>query len=393
MAKNYVLPLSLLCASLCFTSIELRAEEVDSDRLKSIVDAVIRPVMKEYAVPGMAVGLTVDGKHYFFNYGVASKESGQRVTETTLFEVGSVSKLFTGLVGAYGAVTGEVSLTASASSYMPALGGSSFDGITLLQLGTYTAGGLPLQFPREVRDEASMVSYYRNWKPAYAAGTQRVYSNPSIGLFGHLAAAGIGRPFEDILEDTIFPGLGLTNTYVRVPPARMGDYAFGYTKDGKPIRINSGVLGAEAYGVRTGSADLLKFLDANIEAPEDERLRQAIAGTHTGHVRIGAMTQGLGWEMYDFPVPLDVLLAGNAPEISGKPNAAVWIDPPAPPRRNVLLNKTGATNGFGAYVAVIPAERLGIVLLANRAYPIPARIRAAHAILTAVATGTGRPPR
>src|SRR5690606_9385511 len=77
MAKNYVLPLSLLCASLCFTSIELRAEEVDSDRLKSIVDAAIRPVMKEYAVPGMAVGLTVDGKHYFFNYGVASQESGQ----------------------------------------------------------------------------------------------------------------------------------------------------------------------------------------------------------------------------------------------------------------------------------------------------------------------------
>lgn len=390
MERNCVVSLSLLCASLFFSSVGAKAEEADHGRLKSIVDAAIRPIMKEHAVPGMAVGLTVGGKHYFFNYGVASKESGRPVTETTLFEVGSVSKLFTGLVGAYGAVTGEVSLTASASSYMPALKGSSFDGITLLQLGTYTAGGLPLQFPREVRDGASMVSYYRNWKPAYAAGAQRVYSNPSIGLFGHLAAAGMGRPFEDILEDTIFPGLGLTNTYVRVPAARMDDYAFGYTKDGKPIRVNLGVLGAEAYGVRTGSADLLKFLDANIEMPKDERLRQAIAGTHTGYVRIGAMTQGLGWETYDYPVPLDVLLAGNSPEISGKPNAAAWIDPPAPPRRDALLNKTGATNGFGAYVAVIPAERLGIVLLANRAYPIPARIRAAHAILSAVAGGATR---
>lgn len=393
MERNCVVPLSLLCASLFFPSVGVQADEVGHDRLKSIVDAAIQPVMKEHAVPGMAVGLTVDGKHYFFNYGVAAKESGRRVTETTLFEVGSVSKLFTGLVGAYGAVTGEVSLTASASGYMPALKGSSFDGITLLQLGTYTAGGLPLQFPREVRDEAGMVSYYRNWKPAYAAGTHRVYSNPSIGLFGHLAAAGMGRPFEDILEDTIFPGLGLTNTYVRVPAARIGDYASGYTKDGKPIRVNLGVLGAEAYGVRTGSADLLTFLDANIELPKDERLRQAIAGTHKGYFRIGAMTQGLGWEMYDAPVPLEVLQAGNSREVSGKPNAAVALDPPAEPRRDVLLNKTGATNGFGAYVAVIPAERVGIVLLANRNYPIPARIRAAHAILTAVADGAGRLPR
>ena len=49
-----------------------------------------------------------------------------------------------------------------------------------------------------------------------------------------------------------------------------------------------------------------------------------------------------------------------------------------------LFNKTGSTNGFGAYAAFVPSRRAGIVLLANRNYPIPARIDAAYAVLREV---------
>lgn len=356
-----------------------------TSRLPEIVNAAIEPVMEEHGVPGMAVAVTIGGERHFFNYGIASKESGQAVSEKTLFEIGSVSKTFTATLAGYAEARGALSLADKASHHLPALAGSSFEAITLLELGTYTAGGLPLQFPGEVSDEEEMIAYYRDWRPAHAPGTHRVYSNPSIGLFGYLAAKSMGEPFDVLMERELFPALGLADTYIRVPQEQIGDYAYGYSKEGRPVRVSPGVLDSEAYGVKTTAADMIRFVEANMSPDElDETLRGAIAVTQTGYFEIGPMVQGLGWELYPWPKELDRLLAGNSKGMAFEANAATRLDPPQPPRKNVLVNKTGSTNGFGAYVAFVPAEEIGIVMLANRNYPIPARVEAAYEILTAL---------
>ena len=96
------------------------------------------------------------------------------------------------------------------------------------------------------------------------------------------------------------------------------------------------------------------------------------------------MTQGLGWESYAYPVAIETLLAGNSLEMILEPNPANRLTPPLAPRQAAYYNKTGSTNGFGGYVAFVPSEQIGIVLLANRNYPNQARIEAAHHILTAL---------
>lgn len=362
-----------------------------ADAVRAAVDAAIRPIMAEYKVPGMAVAVTVDGRHRVFNYGVASKASGQPVTDDTIFEIGSVSKTFAATLAAYAQARGAISFDDKAVKYQPALAGSAFDGITLLELGTYTAGGLPLQVPDGIADMPQMVDWFRQWRPDYAPGTMRRYSNPSIGLFGYLAAQAMQTPFDTAMTQQILPKLGLRHTWIHVPAAQMGHYAWGYAKDDKPIRVNPGVFDVESYGIKTTAADMIRFVELNIDASPvaDPALRQALRTTHAGYFQVGKMTQGLGWERYPWPTSLDDLLAGNAATMVTQANPAQRIVPPQPAPADVLINKTGSTNGFGAYAAFVPGKRIGVVMLGNRNLPIPARVRAAHRILEALAAPAG----
>ena len=369
-------------ATLMWAGLAHAGEASPVDPLRPVVDASIQPLLKEHRIPGMAVAVLKDGKAHYFNYGVANRESGAGVSEQTLFEIGSVSKTLTATLGAYAVVKGAMQLDDKASRHAPWLKGSAFDSITMGELATYSAGGLPLQFPEEVDSSEKMRAYYRQWAPVYSPGSHRQYSNPSIGLFGHLAASSLKQPFAPLMEQTLLPGLGMHHTYVNVPKQAMASYAYGYSNEDKPIRVNPGMLADEAYGIKTSSADLLRFVKANIGGVDDKALQQAISLTHQGHYSVGGMTQGLGWESYAYPVTEQTLLAGNSAKVILEAN------PTAAPRESgsqVLFNKTGSTNGFGAYVAFVPARGIGIVMLANRNYPIPARVKAANAILAQLA--------
>ncbi|MGY3856268.1 class C beta-lactamase [Aeromonas intestinalis] len=384
LGMNWLALTSLLWAGLVQAGTEPEA-------LKASVDEAIAPVLSQYRIPGMAVALLKGGQTHLFHYGLANKEAGIPVDEQTLFEIGSVSKTLTATLGAYGVVGGHFGLNDPVSTLDPALKGSAFDRVTMGQLATYSAGGLPLQFPDEVNSDVSMQAYYRQWSPAYPAGTHRQYSNPSIGLFGHLAARSQGSSFEQLMEQTLLPQLGLSHTYLRVPETAMAHYAFGYDKGDKAIRINPGMLAAEAYGIKTSARDLLRFVEANMAEESrggtnkagqpGERLQAAISLTHTGIYSVGPMTQGLGWEMYDYPLSLETLLAGNSNDMVLKPQPVTPVIKPAPAKASILFNKTGSTNGFGAYVAFVPARGIGIVMLANRNYPNEVRIQTAYRIL------------
>ncbi|PLP97669.1 class C beta-lactamase [Cupriavidus pauculus] len=382
---------ALAIATLSALSTFAQAAPAGADAIRQAVDAAVQPVMAQYKVPGMAVAITAGGQHRVFNYGVASRQGSQPVTDDTLFEIGSVSKTFTATLAAWAQARGALSLDDKATRYLPTLAGSAFDRISLLELGTYTAGGLPLQVPDAVNTMPQMIEWLRNWQPDAAPGTQRRYSNVSIGLFGFAAAQALDTSFERAMARQLLPKLGLAHSWVQVPRAQMVHYAWGY-KDDKPVRASAGVFDGQAYGIKTTAADMIRYVELNIDGRtlSDPALRQALATTHTGYFRVGGMTQGLGWERYNWPVTLDALQAGNDAGMVRDAQAVQRIDPPQPAPADVLINKTGSTNGFGAYVAFVPGRQIGVVMLANRNLPIPARVQAAYAILQALdAGGTG----
>jgi beta-lactamase class C len=378
--------LSTAMAALCiglFLPTCGRATDNEKADVETIVAQTVRPLMEHEGIPGMAVGIVFSGRSYVFNYGTASRATGKSVTNDTLFEIGSVSKAFTATLVSYAQVGGQLSLSDHPSKYLPALRGSRFDEVRLLHLGTHTPGGLPLQVPDKVTNDDQLLRYFQDWQPTYAPGTHRTYANPSIGLLGMIAARSLHDEFDALMKGKLFPALGLKNTYLHVPTARIDDYAQGYTETDAPIRLAPGVLAAEAYGVRMTAGDLLRFVEANMGMfALDGKWQRAITGTHTGYYRVGGMTQDLIWEQYPYPVDLKTLLAGNSKEMIFKANPVVELEPPSPPRNDVLINKTGSTNGFATYVAFVPAKKTGVVLLANKLYPIEARVTTAHQILT-----------
>ncbi|RBC04076.1 class C beta-lactamase [Pseudomonas sp. MWU12-2115] len=370
---------------LFFGAAACMAATPSDEQLQALVNKSVTPVMQQQNIPGLAVAITVNGQPHYFNYGVAAKDTGQKVSENTLFEIGSVSKTFAATLAGYAQATGKLDLSTKASQIWPELKGSAFDGISVLQLGTYSAGGLPLQFPDEWDSADKMLGYYQQWQPSFPAGSQRLYSNPSLGLFGYLAAKTLGQPYDQVMSETLLPKLGLKHTFIQVPASEAKLYAQGYDKKDQPVRVSPGALDSEAYGIKTSAADLLRYVEANLKpASLEAPLQKAIAATHTGYYTVGDMTQGLGWERYAYPISLDKLQNGNSTPMAMEAHKVKWLASPQPEPANVLYNKTGATGGFGAYVAFVPSKDLGIVILANKNYPNAERVKIAHEIFSAL---------
>jgi Beta-lactamase class C and other penicillin binding proteins len=376
---------SLCCALLLSASCSAFAASVSDSAMADVVEKTIAPLMKSQAIPGMAVAVIYQGKPHYFTFGKADVAAGRPVTDQTLFEVGSISKTFTGVLGGDAIARHEISLSDPASKYWPALTGKQWQDIRLLDLATYTAGGLPLQVPDDVTDSASLLRFYQTWQPTWKPGTTRLYANSSIGLFGALAVKPSGMRYEQAMTTRVFKPLKLNHTWISVPKSEEANYAWGY-RDGKAVRVSPGMLDGEAYGVKTNVKDLASWIIANMspDTVQDASLKQGIAFAQSRYWRVGSLYQGLGWEMLNWPVEAKTVVGGSDNSVALAPLPATEVNPPAPPVKASWVHKTGSTGGFGGYVAFIPEKNLGIVMLANKSYPNPARVEAAYRILDAL---------
>ncbi|WP_415401294.1 class C beta-lactamase [Tateyamaria sp. SN3-11] len=342
-------------------------------RFQQISETVFGPVIEAHDIPGMAIGVTHGGETYIYTYGVAVRETSQPVTSDTLFELGSVSKLFNVALAGLAEARGHLSLEHPVSDWIPGVEGSAFDTITLYDLAAHANGGLPLQVPGQIRSAQDLTQWLAKWKSEDDPRRIRSYSNLSIGLLGMITGAAFGSDYETALEQELLAELGLKSTYLTVPEAAMPRYAFGYHRfGGNPVRAKLGFLDAEAYGVKSSVTDMVRFLEAHLGTRSTTAdVQAALLRTREARYDTAHFAQAMIWEGYPWPVSAEQLTAGNSREMALAPQTMTRKD--APVDGPLFFNKTGATSGFGAYVAMVPGKDIGVVVLANRNYPNPVR--------------------
>ena len=264
------------------------------------------------------------------------------VTPETLFEIGSVSKTFTATLAGYALTQDKMRLDDRASQHWPALQGSRFDGISLLDLATYTAGGLPLQFPTRCRRTRHRSRLLPPVAADLRAGQPAPLFNPSIGLFSYLAAQP-GPAVRTAHGAASVPGTGPRTDPSTCPKAALAQYAQGYSRDDRPRRsVPARWMPKATEGEdQRGRPAALRRCQPASGAPG--QALGAGARCHPSRLLQGQRRAGLGWEAYDWPISLKRLQAtldadgaATAQDRPGCPRHRRWrsqrlLNRPVPP--------------------------------------------------------------
>jgi D-alanyl-D-alanine-carboxypeptidase/D-alanyl-D-alanine-endopeptidase len=295
---------------------------------------------------GMVVGIVSPAGRRIISYGVFDQKDPRPVNGDTIFEIGSTTKVFTGLLLADMAQRGEVGLDEPAQKYLPpGVTMPSRDGkqITLLQLATHMSG-LPL-VPTNM-PTANPLNPYADYSPkrlydflsSYQLprdpNAQWEYSNLGPGLLGDLLSRRASTDYETLVRQRITEPLAMKDTVISLSPAQKQRFAVGHNRQ---LQITSyWDLGAlpGAGALRSTANDLLTFVSA------------AMGLTDTPlHAAMNSMLRVYG------------------PIQPGAEQANIWAWNTSNGIR--VVQKGGETGGFFSYIGFNPATRTGVVVLSN----------------------------
>lgn len=326
----------------------LKKRPVKSIPVDQMLDEVVSKYCRYIQAPAIAIGVYKNGKILF-------KNIGDSVTENSIFQIGSLSKLFT--TSCFQILVDEKKISYS-SSIADILTYSEIDlrvkKITLLSLATHTSGfpSVPKLFvahlkkqirkdeflvnPYSYFNKQLMIEYLKN--PLDINGKNKFeYSNYGMGLLGYLLAEKNQTSFEVLIEQTILKPLNVSNSFIS--KQGLNTIVNGFTTKGKPTPPwTFGALeGAGAFNASSG--DMMKFIIANLDPHSP--LFNFFVKTHE---RQKNGKTGIGWMQ---PSVIDKLM-GNA--------SMVWHN--------------GMVGGFASYLAIDKKERTGVVFLSNHSIDV-----------------------
>lgn len=363
---------------LTLVSINIYADTASNS---DVVQKSMTALMQKNGIPGAAVELYVNGNLYEQYFGYADQEKKDPVIRKTVFEIGSISKVMTSILFAQEIDWAKMALNDPVTKYVKGLP-PAFDKIKLQDLATHTAG-LPFDAPDSITTAEDLRQYLSHLSPKEFPGDQWRYSNVGIGLLGYALEGETESDYADLYRRHILNPLKMVYG-VTVPQNLMKYYAEGYDANGKPVsREGLGVFPA-AYDIKASALDMQRFLSAAIGLQgTPPRVSYPMKLTQSMFVKLNDNDyQGLAWQIHSIKDTSDInwLLSMSDRQGYGATDVQMIYQRPVY-SGNVLADKTGSTNGFRAYIAVIPNKQSGIVILVNKNIPERAIVKTAREIL------------
>jgi len=315
----------------------------NDDQLKSRIDQLAATFLEKYHNPGLSVSVVVRNPQtgqletMLLNYGNMSKGADQPITSKTVYEIGSITKVFTGILLAEKVNDGTVRLDDPIQKYMPEnVHAPQYKDtpIKLVDLATHRSG-----LPRDLNsdDPAVLYQWLNSFTPAHAPGAQYIYSNLSYMLLGDILSRLSQNDFGSLEFASVSQPLGLMDTREVLTGEENEHLAQGYGYEGSMARYfpDSGAMSGAGY-LHSTLQDMTRFLIANME-PDSTPLASSIklAQTMQAEGRNPGSGTGLGWEI-EYP--------DTAQE---------------------RLSKGGGTPGFTSYISFAADGSNGFVLLTN----------------------------
>lgn len=274
------------------------------------IDKILRERLEAESLGSAYSAAVVSEKETkFYSVGKTSKESNAKAAdENTVYEIGSITKVFVGILLAEAVKRGEVKFDDPISKYLPnivvtpKLNGKE---ITLLDLTTHSSSlpRLPANLSPKNNDNpyadytvAQMYEFLGQVKLTKEIGSEYAYSNFGAGLLGHILSLKANMQFENLLKSRILKPLGMNDTAIVLNPQMKANLAFGHNAEGRQT-LNWDFDALTAAGsLRSTASDMAKFISANLaltKTPLALSLAEAQIMRRTGERPTQKI--GLGW--------------------------------------------------------------------------------------------------
>lgn len=297
--------------------------------------------------PGVIVGVIEGDSSYVYGFGEIKKKTGILPTENTVFEIGSITKVFTASVLEL-LVREEVlnwkdpiSKFLEKETYHESLGS-----ITLLELVTHTSGlpRLPYNFGTKEHEKNNPYAYYTNkdlfeFMKAYPLTNEKeyLYAHLNYALLEYILEKATKESLTELIQTRILAPLEMTNTFFTMPNPTNLVMAQGYLLTGETAPLWSCQTFKGAVGMKSTVEDLLKFIHANIHPPHSE-LTQAFTKMHDAKqsANMKNIKIGIGWHLV-------------------KPKKKYYS----------IIGHSGSTAGHQCYIGFIKETETAVIVLSN----------------------------